>query len=118
MFVEFEPIDDPERNPERDLERELRLSLQRRPAPADLKRKVMQKHRERASQTHQRVMWFERLAASLVLGGVISGAVFWHNAQERRRGEEVKQQVFTALRITNHALAVMNAQLQQRQANE
>jgi hypothetical protein len=34
-----------------------------------------------------------------------------HYAIERRKGEEAKQQVFTALRITNHALDHMNKQL-------
>ena len=108
--MEFEPSSD--------FERELRGAMARKPAPPDLKRKLMLRHRADARQSHQRMAWFERLAASLVLAGVVSGAVFWHNQQERRRGEQIKQQVFTALRITNHALAVMNAQLQQRQSNE
>ena len=108
--MESEPIDD--------FERDLRTALARTPAPAGLKRKVMQQHRERAGRSHQRLVWFERLAASLVLAGVVGSAVFWRNALERRRGEEVKQQVFTALRITNHALEMMNAQLQQRQTRQ
>jgi hypothetical protein len=106
--VEFEPMDD--------FERELQAALGRRPAPTDLKRKVMQGVSQRTGQRHRRMVWFERLAASLVLAGVVSGAFVWRNAQERRRGEEAKQQVFTALRIANHALEQMNVQLQERDA--
>ena len=64
------------------------------------------------------MVWFERLAASIVLAGVVSGGVLWRNAQERRRGEDAKRQVFTALRITNHALGEMNAELQARDRDE
>jgi hypothetical protein len=38
--------------------------------------------------------------------------VLWRNAEEQQRGAEARQQVFTALRITNRALEQMNAQLQ------
>jgi hypothetical protein len=97
-----------------DFERELRAAFARRPAPPDLKRKVMQGAWQCASQRRQRMVWFERLAASLVLAGMAGGALVWRSAQERRRGEEAKQQVFTALRIANHALEQMNVQLQER----
>jgi hypothetical protein len=99
-------------------ERELRGALARRPAPLDLKRKVMQQHRASAGSHRERVIWFERLAASLVLAGAVGGAVVWRHAEEQRRGEEVKQQLYTALRITNHTLEEMNAQLQQRREKE
>ena len=57
------------------------------------------------------MVWFERLAASLVLArrgrrSSRSGA-----RRGAARGEEAKQQVFTALRITNRALQQMNEQL-------
>jgi hypothetical protein len=55
-------------------------------------------------------MW-QRLAASLVLAAMLGGAVMWHNAEQRRKGEEARQQVLTALRITSHALKQMNQQL-------
>jgi len=115
--VPFEPIDE--------FERELGRSLEREPAPASLKRKVMESRRNRAqlhltrssARQRSRMIWFERIAASLVLAGVAGGAVVGHYAIERRKGEEAKQQVFTALRVTNHALQVMNAQLQERDKN-
>ena len=106
-----------------DLESELRESLKRRPAPASLKGKVMERRRQNRGQilpirstTRQRnrMIWLERVAASLVLAGVAGSAAIGHYAIERRKGEEAKQQVFTALRITNHALQVMNEQLQQQ----
>ena len=57
------------------------------------------------------MVWLERIAASLILVAVAGAGVFWHHQEEQRRGEAAKQQVMTALRITNHALAQMNAQL-------
>ncbi len=100
-----------------ELERELRLAVQRQPAPPSLKRRVMERRRQQRARQHRRMVWFERLAASVVLAGVAGGAAFWRHEVEQRRGEEAKQQVFTALRITNHALQVMNAQLEERNKN-
>jgi hypothetical protein len=105
-----------------DFENELRDSLKREPAPASLKRKVMESRQNRAqlhmtrpsARQRSRMIWFERIAASLVLAGVAGGAAVGHYAIERRKGEEAKQQVFTALRVTNHAFEVMNEQLQRR----
>ena len=93
-----------------DFERELQAALARRPAPPDLKRKIAERRRQQAARSH-RMIWMERLAASLILAAVASGAAFWRHEVEKRRGEEAKQQVFTALRIANRALEQMNAQL-------
>lgn len=112
--MQFDGIDE--------FEGELRESLERQPAPASLKRKVMERRRQNRAQLdlsrtsarqQGRMVWFERIAASLVLAGVAGSAAIGHYAAERRKGEVAKQQVFTALRITNHAFQVMNAQLQQ-----
>jgi hypothetical protein len=46
-----------------------------------------------------------------VLAGALGGAYSWRQAVERRKGEEVRREVLTALRITNHALNDMNARL-------
>jgi hypothetical protein len=111
MCVEFESKDDLASMD--DFERELRAAMRRQSAPAGLKRAVMaRRQRERAEQ-RRRMVWFERLAASLVLAGVVSGAMMWRHAQEQRKGEEARQQVFTALRITNHALQEMKVQLEE-----
>jgi len=109
--VELEPFDNIA-----DFERELQAALARRPAPPDLKRKIMERRRQQAGRSH-RMIWLERLAASLILAAVASGAAFWHHEVEQRRGEEARQQVFTALRIANHALEQMNAQLAEHNRN-
>lgn len=106
-----------------EFESELRASFEREPAPASLKRRVMEQRRQdrarlelsrTAARQRARMIWFERIAASLVVASVAASALVGHYAIERRKGEEAKQQVFTALRITNHAFQVMNEQLQER----
>ncbi|MGA2571531.1 MAG: hypothetical protein ABSF23_13510 [Terracidiphilus sp.] len=98
-----------------ELERGLREALERQPAPPDLKRKVMERRwRQRAERRNARMAWLQRIAASVVLAGAVGGALAWRNAEERRKGEEVKQQVFAALRITHRALQQMNAQLKEQ----
>jgi hypothetical protein len=109
-----------------DFECELRESLVRQPAPASLKRKVMEQRRldrtrleinRTVARRRNRMVWFERIAASLVVASVAASAVVGHYDIERRKGEEAKQQVFTALRVTNHAFQVMNEQLEKRDRN-
>jgi len=99
-----------------DFERELRGAMHRQPAPPSLKRSLMERRKQMRAEQHCRMVWFERMAASLVLAGVASGALVWRNAQEHRRGEEAKRQVFTALRITHRALEEMKVQLEERQS--
>ncbi len=94
-----------------DFERELRVAFARLPAPPDLKRKVVRRLGQRAGRSHRAMVWFERIAASLILVAVVGAGAYWRHHEEQRRGEEAKQQVFTALRIANHALEQMNAQL-------
>jgi hypothetical protein len=95
-----------------DLERELQQGMLRLPAPPGLKRKIMARKRARdAEKSHRRVIFWQRLAASLVLCGAVGGGVTWHNVQERRKGEAAREQVMMALRIASHALDQMNAQL-------
>jgi len=102
--VEFEPMDD--------FERELKQALARRPAPPSLKRKLMeQRGRQRTERLHIRKVVWERLAAGLVLAGVLGGAYTWHDREERRKGEAAREQVMTALRITNRALNQVRTQL-------
>jgi hypothetical protein len=104
--------------PRDDFESELHATFARVPAPPDLKRKVMNQLWEQTRSARRRMVWFERIAASLVVVAVMGGAVVGRNAMERRRGEEAKQQVFTALRIATHALEEMNVQLQERETNQ
>jgi hypothetical protein len=56
-------------------------------------------------------VWWQRLAASVLLAGVIAGGYGWRRVEDRRKGEEAAKQVMTALRITNRALNDMNRRL-------
>jgi hypothetical protein len=108
--VEFEPRDD--------IEQELREAMLRLPAPPSLKRKILaRRQRQNTQRVHARLVMWQRLAASIVLAAVAGGAYLWHDAEERRKGEEARQQVLTALRITSHALQQMNQQLADRNRN-
>ncbi|MGH9604256.1 MAG: hypothetical protein ACRD3N_01015 [Terracidiphilus sp.] len=101
-----------------DLERELRQSLERRPAPPSLKRKVMERRRrELDERAHKRLVFWRRLTAAVTLAVVIAAVLVWRNADQRRRGEEARRQVLTALRITSRALNRMEAQLAASNSN-
>ena len=104
--MEFEPL---ERRDE--FENELRQALERRTAPSSLKRSLMARRRTQQQRNHT-LLW-RRLAASVALAAMLAAATQWvrHDREERRQGEAARRQLFTALRITNHALNHMNAQL-------
>ncbi len=93
-----------------EFEQELAQALERRPAPPSLKRGVMERRLERRRK--RPVAWM-RLAAALVMAGILGGALRFglEREEERRRGEEARRQVLTALRITGHALNQVNARL-------
>ena len=102
-----------------DFEKELRQAFERRPAPPSLKRRIMQRRNaSRTQRLESRIVWWQALAASLVLAGVIGGTYTWQKNEERRQGEAARQQVLTALRITNHALNDMNARLAARSRDQ
>jgi len=102
--VEPEPIDE--------FERELHQAMERRPAPPSLKRRVMQQRATRRTERlHSHTVLWQRLAASLVLAGVLGGTYAWQQKEERRKGKEARRQVMTALRITSQALDEMNSRL-------
>jgi Tfp pilus assembly protein PilV len=106
--VEFEPLDD--------FEEKLKRSFERWPAPPSLKHRLMQNRRRRK----ERPLWFALprevlVAVSLcIFAGVFAalyGGIASYHAEQHRKGEEARQQVLLALRITNHALDHMNKQL-------
>ncbi len=102
--MEFEPKDE--------LERELRQAFARQPAPPGLKRRLMEaRRRQQSARLHHRVVLWQRLAATLVLACTLGGLLTWRHISEQRKGEQLRQQVLTAFRITNHALDQMNRQL-------
>jgi hypothetical protein len=95
-----------------DFEQELKQALERRPAPPSLKRRILQQRSLRRTQRlHSHMVIWQRLAASVMLAALIGGAFTWHQAEQRRKGEEARRQVMTALRITSHALNEMNTRL-------
>lgn len=115
--MELERPDQPEQIDE--FERELRQGLERRPAPPSLKRRILQaRNARRTEKVHIQTVWWQRLAASVLIAGVIAGGYSWRQVEEKRKGEEVKRQVMTALRITNHALNDMNRRLVEHDRNE
>ncbi len=48
----------------------------------------------------------------------LGGAFTWRHVEEQRKGEAARDQVLTALRITNHALNEVQARLAARNGNE
>ncbi|MGA3129243.1 MAG: hypothetical protein ABSD59_00470 [Terracidiphilus sp.] len=101
-----------------DFERELRVAFARRLAPPNLKRKIVGRRWQQASRSHRRMIWLERIAASLILATVAGGSAFWHHELEERRAEEARQQVMTALRIAGQALEQVNTQLTDNDRDE
>lgn len=95
-------------------ERDLKQALERRPAPPGLRARIMAARRQRRQDTHHShsLLWM-RMAASLLIAALIGGAVRWdyQRIQQRRQGEEARQQVLTALRITGHALNLVQEKL-------
>jgi len=98
-----------------EFEQELRQAFERRPAPPSLKRKLMDRRADQRGTQRRRghIQLWQRLAASLILVALVSGAAEWvrHDREERRQGEAARQQVLTALRVTGRALDHMNTQL-------
>lgn len=103
-----------------EFEKELQQVLQRRPAPPSLKGKVMARRGLQTTERrhHYRVVW-QRIAAGVVLAATLGGLMEWRlqQAEDRRRGEEARRQVMTALRVTERALNEMNLRLAARSRN-
>jgi hypothetical protein len=107
--VEFDREDETSMN---DFEKELGEACARRPAPPSLKRKIMaRRSQQNTERIRNRTALLQRLAACLVLGAAVAGGFAWRNREEQRKGEEARQQVLTALRITGHALNQVKNQL-------
>ena len=102
-----------------DFEQELRDAMLRRPSPPSLKRKILARRSRRNTQrVHARLVMWQRIAATIVFAAMAGGAYLWHGAEQRRKGEEARQQVLTALRITGRALQQMNQQLAEHNRND
>lgn len=108
-----DPMDDS--NGLNGFENELQQAFLRRPAPPGLKRRIMnQRAQRRTAQMHSRVVLWQRLAAVFVLAAALGGGYTWHYVDQQRKGEAAREQVMTALRITNHALDQIQARLAAR----
>jgi hypothetical protein len=102
-----------------DFESKLQQAFVRRPAPPGLKRRILdQRNRRRTARFHSRVVLWQRLAACFVLAAALGGAYTWRHVEEQRKGQAARDQVLTALRITNHALNEVKARLAARNQDE
>lgn len=113
-----EPKDEPMDEKDQ-FEQELKQAFERRPAPPRLKRHVLEEaRRRREASRHVRMLWIQRIAAGVVLAGALSGLVTWRQTVQRRKGEQARDQVMTALRITGKALNEMKTKLAERDKEE
>jgi hypothetical protein len=91
-----------------ELERKLRMALARREAPLGLKQRVLAQARQRRLQgqapQQSRGWMLQRIAASILLAALFGGFAVYRQQEERRKGEAAREQVMTALRITNRTL--------------
>jgi hypothetical protein len=102
-----------------EFESKLRQAMVRRPAPPGLKRRILdQRNRRRTERVHGRIVVWQRLAATVVLAAAIGGGFAWRHVQEERKGEAAREQVMTALRITNRALNELNTRLAARRRDD
>ena len=98
-----------------EFESKLQPAFVRRPAPPGLKKRILdQRNRRRSEQFHHRVVFWQRLAAVFVLAAALGGGLTWRHLEQQRRGEAAREEVMTALRITNHALDQIHARLAAR----
>ncbi len=87
-----------------EFEKELTKALRHRAAPVGMKQRVLAMARERRQKRHGWRWTMQRAAASVVLAAAAGGLFAYRQVEERRRGEEAREQVMTALRITNRTL--------------
>jgi len=92
-----------------DFEGMLREAMQRQAAPLGLKQRVLARTREKEREQRQaqrgRFWMLQRIAATAVLAVVVGGFVVYRHVEEQRKGEEAREQVMLALRITSKALS-------------
>jgi len=96
-----------------DIEKALKAALQREPAPDGFREQVLRKSRSRSAPV---AAWWRLPLLRWSVAGVVAvvcivGGVSEHRRQERMRGEEARQQVLMALRITGAKLRVVQKQI-------
>jgi hypothetical protein len=100
-----------ERDEMQEFERDLSVAMRRHEAPMGLKSRVLAQARERRRAQRGMFWMWQRVTAVLVLAAVVGGVVEYRHVEEVRKGEEAKQQVLTALRITSKTLDRVQARL-------
>jgi hypothetical protein len=98
-----------------EFERKLRIAMQRQAAPLGMKQRVLA-HAQARRQAQRGRMWMvQRIAASALLAAAFGGFAVYRQAQEReseqRKGEQAREQVLTAMRITSRTLDRVNQRL-------
>jgi hypothetical protein len=94
-----------------EFERKLRFAMQHRAAPLGLKQRVLARTRERRQAQRKQGWILQRLTASVVLLAMVGGVAALRQVEERRKGEQAREQVLTALRITSKTLDRVNERL-------
>lgn len=93
-------------------ESKLREAFVRRPAPPGLKRRILdERARLKKERRRRTIMVWQRLAVGFAIAAVLGGGLTWRHVEEERRGKAARQEVLTALRITNQALDRIQARL-------
>jgi hypothetical protein len=116
MCVEHKDWQEPD---DAEFERKLRVAMQRQAAPVGMKQRVLAHARELRQARHGRMWMVQRIAASVVLATLVGGFAVYRQVQERetaremeqRKGEQAREQVLTAMRITTRALDRVNRRL-------
>ena len=100
-----------------EFERKLRIAMQRREAPLGMKQRVLARARERRQAQHGRWWMLQRIAASALLAAVFGGFAVYRQVEERslerKKGQQTREQILTALRITDKTLDRVNERLTQ-----
>jgi hypothetical protein len=94
-----------------EFERKLRIAMQARTAPVGMKQRVLARARERRLAQHGRWWMVQRIAASAVLAAVFGGFAVYRQSEEKRKGEQARDQVLAAMRITSRTLDRVNQRL-------
>ena len=93
-------------------ERRLQFAIRRHEAPLGLKSRVLAQARARRRQAkHSRGWMLQRIAASTLLAVLFGGFAVYHQKEEQRKGEQAREQVMMALRITSKTLGKVNEHL-------
>lgn len=103
------------------LERELKKALERVEPPAGFAERVLEraaKEEKGKARPRPRFRWFEtsglRWAATGALcAGLAASGIFYHCEQRERQGQEAKEQLMLALRITSSKLQIATESVQQ-----